>query len=78
MTAGDQQAAETALETALKLRNKAKSAERAARTGTMLFIDAALTARWTWAVIGTRLGVSATGARRYYARNRRRIHTPFS
>lgn len=43
------------------------------RDATVRFIDEALSSRWSWDRIGTALGISGTGARRYYSRNRRRV-----
>lgn len=45
------------------------------RHATVAFMDEALRQRWSWNRMGEALGISGTGARRYYERNRRRTRT---
>lgn len=64
-----------ALDRAKSYRGALEVAQRHERTATVTYIDAALAAGWTWERIGEGLGVSGTGARRYYQRNRRRVRS---
>lgn len=64
---------QTALYTARARRIDLGMAARAEREATVAFIDEALNSRWSWDRIGEALGISGTGARRYYGRNRRRV-----
>jgi hypothetical protein len=41
---------------------------------TIDFIDEARRAYWSWDDIGRGLGITPTGARRFYERNKRKVH----
>lgn len=73
MTVEDDREADRLLRRALELRDAALSAEIHAREATVRFLDAARIAGRTYERIGVDLGITATAAREYHKRNRRRI-----
>lgn len=75
MSAQAEQALIRALHHARARRDDLTAAQRAERDATVGFIDEALNSRWSWERIGEALGISGTGARRYYSRNRRRVRS---
>jgi hypothetical protein len=74
VSAGHEQQLKTAENEAVVARGYAESYERMAREATIEFMDLALEAHWSWETIGRRLAISGTAARRYYQRNRRKVH----
>jgi len=74
MTASTEQAALTALHLAKASRLIAKASTLAEREATVKFMDAARDDAWRWDRIGRELGVTSTAARRYYERNRGKLH----
>lgn len=74
MTASTEQAALKALHIAKAYRGGAENAAAAAVVATVLYIDAARDDAWRWDRIGRELGVTSTAARRYYERNRGKLH----
>lgn len=64
----------TALHMAKDARKRLATAKTTERDAVVRFVDEALQSHWTWDRIGTSLGVTATAARRYYQRNRRKTH----
>lgn len=65
----------TALENARDARANLVSAQERERWLVVAFMDEALRHYWSWERIGESLGVSGTGARRYYVRNRRHVRS---
>lgn len=74
MTVESERTAMAASVTARRARSELEAAEVRARDAVIAFVDAALTAGWTWDRIAAELGISSTAVRRYYQRNRRRTH----
>lgn len=74
MTALQDREALEAAQAALAARHALTVAEEAARARTMRYIDRALDAGWNWTKIAEQLANTPTGVRRYYQRNRRRVH----
>jgi len=72
-------AAETELNVALRrakdFRGALEVAERHERTATVSFMDEARASGWSWERIGIELSISGNAARRYYARNRRKVRS---
>jgi hypothetical protein len=58
---------------ALSAKEAVRAAQEHERKRVVMFVDEALASHWSWPQIGRSLGVSATGARRYYERNRRKV-----
>lgn len=75
MSAGAESAVVSRLYAAKARRVDLRVAERREREATIAFMDAALAMRMSWEHIGQALGVSGTAARRYYARNRRKVRS---
>lgn len=73
MSARAESELQTALYHARARRIELEAAVRAEREATVGFVDEALNSGWSWERIGTALGITGTGARRYYARNRRKV-----
>lgn len=74
MSAGAETVVNHALGNALGYRDTLEVAQGNERLATVTFMDAALANGWNWTRIGGALGITATGARRYYQRNRRSTH----
>lgn len=65
---------QAALEAALDAYEGIERARDVHRLRVVTFIAAAREDKWTWEQIGKALNVSSTGARRFFFRNRRRLH----
>jgi hypothetical protein len=57
------------LEQAREARDRASEAQEVERVAVSRFIGEARTAGWSWARIGSVLGISDTAVRAYYTRN---------
>lgn len=75
MSARAEQEVQSALREARARRHDLRFAVEEERKATVRFMDEAVSSRWSWDRIGTALGISGTGANRYYRRNRRRVHS---
>lgn len=75
MTASAEIELQALLHDAKQAREDLQGATDRERYATVTFMDRALALRWSWEAIGQMLGVSGTGARRYYNRNRKRVRS---
>lgn len=75
MSASAETALNTALHRAVQARTELDKARAVERRSVVAFMDEALYQRTSWEKIGEALGVSGTGARRYYQRNRRQVRS---
>lgn len=75
MTALAEQAIMSAMQRAKGKKLELDGATEREREATVEYMRLALDAGWSWTRIGQGLGISATGARRYYNRNHRRVRS---
>jgi hypothetical protein len=75
MSAAAETAVNAALKTARDFRGALEVATRHERTATVAFMDEARASGWDWESVGRELGISGNAARRYYARNRRKVRS---